>query len=168
LIDLDLLGRPESLAPGTSLGQPAPMFPRIEKEKMENVPPAESKPAEPKKEKPKRGLPEPADEISIEEFFRLNLRIARVIEATRVEGSDKLMKLQVRVGDDERQIIAGIAQQYAPEALIGRQVCVVFNLKPAKLMGLESQGMIMAADDPNGGAILLEPDKEAPEASRIH
>jgi methionyl-tRNA synthetase len=78
------------------------------------------------------------------------------------------MKLQVRVGDIQRQIVAGIAKQYAPEDLIGRQVVVVFNLKPAKLMGLDSQGMIMAADGPDGGAILLEPDKEAPEGSRVH
>jgi len=167
LDSLDLIGAPSSMPGGTTLGQPAPMFPRLDLSKTDDTMETPAEPT-PKKEKPKRGLPEPADEVTIEEFFRFNLRVARVIEAQRVEGSDKLMKLQVRVGEDQRQIVAGIAQQYAPEDLIGRQVCVVFNLKPAKLMGLESQGMIMAADDPNGGAILLELDKEAPEGTRIH
>lgn len=167
LTSLEPIGTPSSLPAGTRLGQPAPMFPRLDLTKADETMETPAEPA-PKKEKPKRGLPEPADEITIEEFLRLNLRVGRVIEAQRVEGSEKLMKLQVRVGEEQRQIVAGIAQQYAPEDLIGRQVCVVFNLKPAKLMGLESQGMIMAADDPSGGAILLEPDKEAPEGSRIH
>jgi len=167
LTSLELIGVPSSLPGGTKLGQPAPMFPRLDLSKTDDTMETPAEPT-PKKEKPKRGLPEPADEVTIDEFFRFNLRVARVIEAQRVEGSDKLMKLQVRVGEDQRQIVAGIAQQYAPEDLIGRQVCVVFNLKPAKLMGLESQGMIMAADDSNGGAILLEPDKEAPEGTRIH
>lgn len=168
LTDYDALGTPASLTAGTKLNNPEPMFPRLERAKPEPKPAAAPAEKAEKKEKPKRGLPEPAPEVSIDEFFRFDLRVARIIEAERAEGSDKLMKLQVRVGDIQRQIVAGIAKQYAPEDLIGRQVVVVFNLKPAKLMGLDSQGMIMAADGPDGGAILLEPDKEAPEGSRVH
>jgi methionyl-tRNA synthetase len=78
------------------------------------------------------------------------------------------MKLQVRVGEEPRQILAGIKQKYTPEDLIGRQVVVVANLKPRKMMGLESQGMVLAADDADGQAILLEPEHEAPEGSSVH
>jgi methionine--tRNA ligase beta chain len=78
------------------------------------------------------------------------------------------MKLQVKVGDEKRQILAGIKQKYSAEDLIGRQVVVVANLKPRKMMGHESQGMVLAADDADGHAILLEPDKEAPEGTSVH
>lgn len=169
LTDWNAIGDPADLPGGTTLPAPTPLFPRIDlNKKMDTSEPTPAVQPEPKPAKKPKGLPEPAPEVSIDEFFRLDLRVARIIEAERVEGSDKLMKLQVQVGDTDRQIVAGIAKQYAPEDLIGRQVVVVFNLKPAKLMGLDSQGMVMAADGPDGGAILLEPDKEAPAGSRVH
>ena len=90
-----------------------------------------------------------------------------MLEAEPVEGSDKLLKLQIVVGEERRQIVAGIRANYTPEDLIGRQVVVVANLKPAKLRGVESQGMLLAATDENGGAILLQPDKEAPEGTEV-
>ena len=71
------------------------------------------------------------------------------------------------VGEERRQVVAGIRAAYSPEDLIGRQVVMVFNLKPAKLRGVESQGMLLAAVDDNGAAILLQPDREAPEASIV-
>ncbi|MEZ5162940.1 MAG: methionine--tRNA ligase subunit beta [Fimbriimonadaceae bacterium] len=129
--------------------------------------PAEQQKAEKpvKKEKPKF---EPPAEIEFPDFMKVNLKVARIIEAEPVEGSDKLMKLQVKIGEESRQIVAGIKKVYTPEDLIGRQVVVVYNLKPAKLMGIESQGMVLAADDADGNAILLQPDKEAPEGSSVH
>ena len=126
-------------------------------------PKSEPKP-EPKKEKMEETN---ANIIGIEDFAKVQLKVGRVFEAEAVEGSDKLLKLQVHIGEEKRQIVAGIKANYTPEDLIGRQVVVVYNLKPAKLRGVESQGMLLAATDENGGAILLQPDKEAPEGTQV-
>ncbi|TYP57375.1 methionine--tRNA ligase [Thermosediminibacter litoriperuensis] len=83
--------------------------------------------------------------ISIDEFARIDLRVALVLEAARIEGADKLLKLKVKIGEEERQIVAGIAKHYSPEELVGKKIVVVANLKPAKLKGVESQGMLLAA-----------------------
>ena len=104
--------------------------------------------------------------IDINEFARLDLRIGRIANAERIEGSKKLIRLEVDIGNEQRQVVAGIAEQYRPENLIGELVPVLVNLKPAKLMGVESQGMILAVDV-NGKPILLHPDKEVPAGSRI-
>ncbi len=172
LADWGRIGEESTLPVGTVLGEPAPMFPRLDKKIMEELKndglveaePKQEKPA-PKKEKPKF---EPPAEIEFGDFMNVSLKVGRVIEAEPIEKSDKLMKLQVMVGDDQRQILAGIKKKYSAEDLIGRQVIVVANLKPAKLMGHESQGMLLAADDENGDAILLMPDTEAPEGSNVH
>ena len=99
--------------------------------------------------------------------MNVDLRVARVVEAEPLEGSDKLLKLQLDVAGEKRQVVAGIKANYDPVDLIGRQVVVVFNLKPAKLRGAESQGMLLAAVDAEGGAILLQPEKEAPEGAKV-
>ncbi len=88
--------------------------------------------------------------ISIDDFMKVELRVAKVLAAERVEKSKKLLKLQVDVGTEQRTLVAGIAEAYDPEALVGKSVVIVFNLKPAKLMGIESNGMVLAAS-PDGG-----------------
>jgi methionyl-tRNA synthetase len=89
--------------------------------------------------------------ISIDEFKKVELKVGAIIEAKRVEKSDKLLVLRVDLGEEKpRQIVAGIGEFYAPETLVGTQACVVANLKPAKLMGFESRGMILAIRDENG------------------
>jgi methionyl-tRNA synthetase len=88
-----------------------------------------------------------ANLVSIEEFAKLDLRVAEVLEAEKVKGADKLLKLRIKIGDESRQIVAGIAKHYAPEQLIGKKIVVVANLKPAKLRGIESQGMLLAASN---------------------
>jgi len=168
LTSWDAIGGEASLPGGTALGQPQPMFPRIDPKlaKKKEAPVEEPKAEKPvKKEKPK--FEKPA-QIEFEDFMKVDLRIGRVIEAEAVEGSEKLVKLQVTVGAEKRQVLAGIRKNYDPIDLIGRQVVVAFNLKPAKLMGFESQGMLLAADGPNGEAILLQPDKETPEGTGVH
>ncbi len=105
-------------------------------------------------------------EISFDDFQKVELRVAKVLEAERVEGSEKLLKLQVDLGDEKRQVVAGIGKAYAPESLIGREIVVVANLEPRKLMGLESQGMLLAASDENG-PVLLVPGKEVPPGTGI-
>ena len=86
-------------------------------------------------------------QITIDEFMKVDLRTAKILEAEKVKKSKKLIKLKVDLGTEQRQVLAGIAEAYEPEQLIGRTVILVANLKPAKLMGLESQGMILAGSD---------------------
>ncbi len=105
--------------------------------------------------------------IDLNEFAKLDLRIGRITNAERIEGSKKLIRLEVDIGNEQRQVVAGIAEEYNPESLIGELIPVLVNLKPAKLMGVESRGMILAVDV-NGKPILLHPDKEVPAGSRIH
>ena len=97
-------------------------------------------------------------QITIEEFQKIQLKTARVLSAERMPKSEKLLKLQVSLGSEQRQIVAGIGKKYEPESLVGKTIIVVANLKPAKLMGIESQGMVLAAGDSEvrGLATLLE------------
>ena len=92
-----------------------------------------------------------SDRISIDDFMKVELRVAKVLEAEAVPKSKKLIKLKVDVGTEQRTIVAGIAEAYQPEQLVGRTIVIVANLKPAKLMGIESNGMVLAAS-PEGGA----------------
>ena len=96
--------------------------------------------------------------LPIYEFFKIQLKTARVISAERVPKSEKLLKLQVSLGTEQRQIVAGIGKKYEPETLVGKMIVIVANLKPAKLMGIESQGMVLAAGDSEvrGLATILE------------
>ena len=130
--------------------------------------------------------------ISIDDFKKVEIRIGKILTAERVEGSDKLMRLEVDFGSEEveiktmemvekeggepvkkdlipikRQIIAGIAQFYAPEALIGKECPFAYNLAPRMLKGLESQGMILCPSDDTSGPILLHPDKEIKPGSLV-
>ena len=103
--------------------------------------------------------------ITIDDFRKVDLRVAKVMAVERVEGSEKLLKLQVDMGEEKRQIVAGIGLAYEPEMLIGREIIVVANLEPRALMGIESQGMLLAAS--NNQPVLLMPDKEVAPGSVI-
>ena len=95
--------------------------------------------------------------IGIDQFMSVELRVAKVLIAERVPKSKKLMQLRIDVGTEERTIVAGIAEAYEPEALVGRLIVVVANLKPAKLMGIESNGMVLASSSEGGKPILVSP-----------
>lgn len=105
--------------------------------------------------------------INYEKFKEIELRIVTVLSAERLEGSDKLLKLSVDLGTEQRQIIAGIGKAYEPATLIGQQITIIANLEPRILMGLESQGMILAAHGEAGEAVLLKPDQPVPPGSNI-
>jgi methionyl-tRNA synthetase len=105
-------------------------------------------------------------EISIEEFRKLDIRIGKILDAKKIEKSKKLLKLLVDIGDEKRQLVAGIAENHRPEDLIGKLVVVIANLKPAKIMGVESKGMILAADV-GGRAVLLVPEKEVAAGTKV-
>jgi methionyl-tRNA synthetase len=115
------------------------------------------------------GAKAPAGEakISIDEFMKVELRVAKVLAAERVPKSKKLLKLQVDTGVDRRTIVAGIAEAYEPEALIGRSIAIVFNLKPATLMGIESNGMVLAASPDGGKPELVSFEAPPPPGSRV-
>lgn len=175
------------LIPGLKLEKPEPIFPRLDLTKTADADevssarespvkePASSKPQaaakapnpSPKMNSNQEKSEAPTELIDIADFAKVQLKIARIFEAQPLEGSDKLMKLQVHIGEEKRQIIAGIRANYGPEDLIGRQIVVVANLKPAKLRGAESQGMLLAAVAEDGGAILLQPDRETPEGAKV-
>ena len=110
--------------------------------------------------------PEP-ERVGIEEFLKLDLRVARVVAAERVPKSRKLLKLEVDLGSERRTLVAGIADAYEPEALVGRVIGMVANLRPATVMGVESNGMILAASAPGGLPVVVSFDKEPPLGSRI-
>jgi methionyl-tRNA synthetase len=104
--------------------------------------------------------------ITIDDFRKVELKIATIKSAEPHPNADRLMVLQVDLGDERRQICAGIKSHYAPEDLIGRQIVVVANLETAKLRGMESQGMLLAASD-DGRVILLTPEKSVPAGSKV-
>ncbi len=95
--------------------------------------------------------------MTLDEFQKADLRVATIVAAERVEGSEKLLKLQINLGEEFRQIISGVAKQYAPEELVGKQVVVIANLEPRTIMGLESHGMLLAAHGENGSPSQLLP-----------
>jgi methionyl-tRNA synthetase len=105
--------------------------------------------------------------ISIDQFLNVELRVAKVLAAERVPKSTKLLKLLVDVGTEQRTIVAGIAEAYGPDAMVGRTVAVVFNLKPAKLMGVESNGMVLAASPDGGRPILVSFEEPPPPGTRV-
>ena len=104
--------------------------------------------------------------ITIDDFKKVELKVVKVLSAEPIEGSEKLLKLQIDLGSEQRQILSGIAKFYKPEELVGRQIVIVANLEPRQMMGLESNGMILAAGD--GEVIsLLVPDKELSPGTSI-
>ena len=105
--------------------------------------------------------------ISIEDFAKVELRVGQVKVAERVKGADKLLRLEVDLGTEVRQVVAGIAEAYAPETLVGRKVVIVVNLAPRKLRGLESNGMIVAASPEGGKPVLASFLEDVPVGTRL-
>jgi methionyl-tRNA synthetase len=105
--------------------------------------------------------------ISYDDFMKTQLKVAEVIHAEKIKKSDKLLKLRIKIGDEERQVVAGIAKSYNPEDMIGKKVVIVSNLQPAKLMGEESSGMILAVEDDDGGLQVLSIDQKIPTGTRV-
>ena len=152
------------LPAGTKVQKGEALFPRIDVKKeladivptpKAEAPKAEEKKPAKKEEKKEEKLPEGV--ISIDDFAKVQLRVARILTAEKVEGSDKLLKLSVKLGEGEplRTVVSGIARFYTPEAIEGRQVVLVSNLKPAKLKGIKSEGMILCASDAEDKVLKL-------------
>ncbi len=103
--------------------------------------------------------------IGIEGFLKLDIRLAKVLSAERVEGSEKLLKLRVSLGEEERTLMAGIAKHYSPEELVGKKVLMLANLKPKKIFGVESQGMVLALSDGESLSLIV-PDRDIKEGAK--
>ncbi len=132
------------------------LFPRVELSLEESSPASVASP-----------VAAPEGEITFEEFRRLDLRVAEILEAKAIRGSKKLVELRVSTGSTERTLVAGILLEYPPAELVGKRIVVVANLKPSKLMGVESQGMLLAATDPDGRVVLLTPEKPVAPGSPV-
>ncbi|MBD3234576.1 MAG: methionine--tRNA ligase [candidate division Zixibacteria bacterium] len=141
------------MKPGTEVKPGVTLFPRIDKKEIKKV--AEEK-----------AKSEPEGIIELDDFKKLKLKVAEIFEAVKVEGADKLLKLQIDLGSEKRQIIAGIAEYYKPEELVGKKIVVLTNLKPAKIRGVESNGMLLAASKKNQ-LTLVTVDDDIPNGSSI-
>jgi len=153
---LDDARRWDGVPAGTATRPGEPLFPRVD---LDALAAAMAEPSEaPLAHK---------DEVSIDDFAKLEFRVARVLHAEPHPKADKLLVLTVKVGPEQRTIVSGIKQHYAPDDLIGRQVVIVANLKPVKLRGIESQGMILAAEDADGALALVALERELADGSEV-
>lgn len=105
--------------------------------------------------------------ISIDEFAKMDIRVAEILEAERIEGSNKLLKLQVALGEERRQLVAGIGKHYQPDELPGKKILMIANLEPARIFGVESNGMILAASNEEGDLTLTTIEKDICSGSRV-
>jgi methionyl-tRNA synthetase len=142
--------------------QPEAATPQVSEEKKQNpssAPQQTSSAATPAAEQ--------SEHITIDDFAKVELRVAQVLVAERIPKADKLLRLEVDLGYEKRQILAGIAQHYEPEKLIGRKIVIVANLAPRKMRGLESNGMLLAASLPDGAPVLAGFLEEVPIGARL-
>lgn len=149
----------ENLKPGHKINKAGILFTKIDDEVIDKLYEELSAGSETEEEK--------IELISFDEFGKADLRVAEIIEAEKIKKSSKLLKLQVEVGKQKRQIVAGIAQSYEPEELIGRRVVIVYNLQPAKLFGVESQGMILAVETKEGKLEVLNVSDNVESGTKV-
>jgi methionyl-tRNA synthetase len=166
---------------GTKLGEVHPVFPRADKSVIERMQKMEEEQRVPVAEAaaptgvpviappatPPIAVPTVNSKITIDDFAKVELRVGLVKVAERVPKADKLLRLEVDIGTETRQVLAGIAEAYAPEALIGRKVVIVANLAPRKLRGMESNGMIVAASLDDGKPVLASFLEDVPVGARL-
>lgn len=105
--------------------------------------------------------------ISFEEWQKLDIKMGEIVSAERVPGTEKLLKLQINLGDEVRQMVAGIAEAYQPEDLVGKKIPILVNLESKVIRGIESKGMILCPSDAEGKPVLLLPDRDVPIGSKV-
>jgi len=167
------------LAPGTATGDAAPLFPRIdtkklpqpEKQEKKEVKIVEEPIAFAPTETPAPESPEESAEptyITIDDFAKVELKVAEVLSVTHVPKADKLLHLRISVGEnDERDLLSAIAEWYTPEELTGKKIVVITNLAPRKMRGVVSQGMLLAVDGPDGRPVLVTPESVVPAGAKV-
>jgi methionyl-tRNA synthetase len=179
MLDWENAGKSKLLSPGYSLREPQLLFRKIEDAEIEEQvrklragslakpatpPDAGTHPSEAPAATP---IPEAKPGIVFDDFAKIDLRIGTVRHAEKLPKADKLLRLEVDMGGETRTIVSGIALHFAPEEVLGRQVVVVANLAPRKMRGVESHGMILMADDGQGGLRFISPDSEVPPGSSV-
>ena len=159
---------PADTVAGRTVREIPPLFMRIVTEEADKAAaaPKAAKPAVKENKAPKVEAPAVPGVVTIEDFAKLQLRTATILAAERIEGADKLLKLQIDVGGEKRQLVAGIAKHYTPDEVVGKTIIIIANLKPAKLRGVESQGMLLAAFS-GDKLTLLTTDGAIPSGSAI-
>ncbi|MGR9047981.1 methionine--tRNA ligase [Halobacillus faecis] len=138
------------LPAGTKVQKDQPIFPRLDADEETQIIKDMMKKSAPQKEEKKEEKTDQAEEVTIDDFMKLDFRVAEVVKVDKVKKADKLLKIQLDLGYEQRQVVSGIAEHYTPEDLVGRKVICVANLKPVKLRGELSEGMILAGEDDNG------------------
>jgi methionyl-tRNA synthetase len=113
------------------------------------------------------GLPDLKEEISYEDFSKMDIRVAKILSAEKVPKTDKLIKLELDTGIDKRTVVSGIAEYFKADEIIGKQVCILANLAPRKLRGIVSHGMVLLAEDAQGKLIFVTPEKKTDEGSAV-
>ena len=158
----------EGFKPTQEIKEPHPLFPRVALKDFlgEDPPRIETAKAQPK------AAPAPQkethmDQISYEEFMKMDFKVAKILKAERVAGANKLLKLEIDLGTEKRQMVAGVAETYASEDLLGKSLIVIANLKPAMIRGVESQAMLLAAVSPDGKAIIPFFDREVAPGTKV-
>ena len=172
MLDWENAGKLKLLSVGYSLREPQLLFRKIEDreiaEQIEKLKSGLIKPAtNTKMETPKPETPNPKSEIVYDDFAKLELKAGTVTACEKVAKADKLLKLEVDLGTEKRTIVSGIALHYTPEEMVGKQVVVVTNLAPRKMKGIESQGMILTAEDSDGKLQLLKPENAVSPGSNV-
>jgi methionyl-tRNA synthetase len=155
----------EDLGPDRTYEEPRPLFQRIALKDFLGEEPASPLP-DPEAEKPTKEKQDTMDIVTFDEFKRMDFRVAEVLEAERIPGATKILKLKIGLGTEQRTMIAGIAETYAPEDLVGKKIVVIVNLKPAVIRGIESQAMLLAAviDDK---AVVPFFDRDVPAGAEV-
>jgi len=158
-----------ALKTGVKVYNGDPMFPRIDLEEYFEKVEARKDEAEleKKEEENHLDLVDIKDRITFEEFMDADIRVAEILEAEKIEGSNKLFKLNVDIGLEERQLVAGIAKHFSAEEVIGRKILIVANLEPATIFGVKSEGMILAASDSEGNMVLSTVSADIANGSQV-
>ncbi|MEM8966435.1 MAG: methionine--tRNA ligase [Bacteroidota bacterium] len=160
-------GRDDLLPARHTLEKPALLFQKIEDDWVDQQVAKLHQDDTTTEEEPTTNLAPMKEEITYDDFVKLDMRVATILTAEKVKKSKKLLKLTLDTGLDQRTVLSGIAQHYEPEDVIGKQVCVLVNLAPRKMMGIESQGMILMAEDADGALVFMQPENSVSNGSGI-
>jgi methionyl-tRNA synthetase len=162
--DWDALLQNELVSAGTPTKQPEPLFPRFDDKIIdEQIAKLEAtKAAKAEVNAPATTIQPPKEEMTFDDFLKLDIRIGTIKEAAKVPKADKLLQFMVDTGLDQRTVVSGVAEHFEPEELLGKQVVLLANLAPRKIRGVVSQGMILFAEDPDGKLHLINPEYGIP------
>ena len=170
-LDWELLGRPQIIPAGHTIGEPELLFAKIEDDaidaQLRKLDAARERIAAARKAEEARKVAPQKDECTFEEFEKMDIRTATVLEAERVPKTDKLLKLSIDTGIDRRTIVSGIAEYYSPQDMVGKQICILANLKPRMIKGIESRGMILMAKQGDGTMRFVTPQEVVNNGSQV-